>query len=164
MVDGGPFQAEKAYKDSKLCNVLMAREVERRLRERGRILPVVAWSPGLVIPRGEGGFFRENLRLNPLGQRVFALVARDLLRVTETPERAGSLLATLASEPLEQPAGFQYWSNRVKAPGRLQMAPMEPSLEARNTALAENLWTSSAQLAGLNEEWGFPSAGPRGHG
>jgi len=164
MVAGGPFNAEKAYKDSKLCNVLMAREVERRLRDRGRSLPVVAWSPGLVIPREEGGFFRENLRLNPLGQRVFALVARDLLRVTETPERAGSLLATLASEPLEQPAGFQYWSNRVKAPGQLQMAPMEPSLEARNTALAETLWTSSAELAGLNEEWGFPSAGPRGHG
>jgi protochlorophyllide reductase len=156
MVDGSTFHAEKAYKDSKLCNVLMAREVERRLRERGRTLPVVAWSPGLVIPRGDGGFFRENLRLNPLGQRVFALVARDLLRLTETPERAGSLLATLASETLDQPAGFQYWSNRVKAPGRLHMAPVEPSLEARNNPLGEELWKRSAELAGLTETWGLP--------
>lgn len=160
MVDGGAFQAEKAYKDSKLCNVLMAREVERRLRERGRRLPVVAWSPGLVIPRGEGGFFRDNLRRNPLGQRVFALVARDLLRITETPQRAGSLLATLASDPLAQPDGFQYWSNRVKGPGRLQMAPMDPSLEATDTALADHLWSISAQLAGLNEDWGLPEQGP----
>ena len=29
ILDGGPFNAEKAYKDSKLCNLLMARELER---------------------------------------------------------------------------------------------------------------------------------------
>lgn len=38
MLDGSAsFSAEKAYKDSKLCNLLMAREVERRLRSRARI-------------------------------------------------------------------------------------------------------------------------------
>jgi protochlorophyllide reductase len=36
MLNGGPFNAEKAYKDSKLCNLLMARELERRLREQGQ--------------------------------------------------------------------------------------------------------------------------------
>jgi len=66
MLNGGPFHAEKAYKDSKLCNLLMARELERQLREQGQGLPVLAWSPGLVIPRGSGGFFRYSSSQNPL--------------------------------------------------------------------------------------------------
>lgn len=155
MVAGGAFHAEKAYKDSKLCNVLMAREVARRLEERGQGMAVIAWSPGLVIPREAGGFFRESRRFNPLGQAVFAVVARDLLRVTETPERAGALLAALATEARETPAGFTYWSNRVLGPGRLAFARSDPSAEARSDSLATELWRLSARAVGLGEEEGF---------
>lgn len=157
MLDGGLFQAEKAYKDSKLCNLLMAQEVERRLRQQGRTLPVLAWSPGLVIPRGAGGFFRESRRHNPLGQVMFALIARDLLRVTETPQRAGSLLASLATSSPPQSSGFQYWSNRVLGPGRLQFERREPSAEARGCDLARELWNLSAQQMGLAPELGVAS-------
>ncbi|MEB3157506.1 MAG: SDR family NAD(P)-dependent oxidoreductase [Cyanobacteriota bacterium] len=160
MVNGGPFNAEKAYKDSKLCNVLQARELARRLVERGlpaggAPLPVIAWSPGLVIPREEGGFFRDSRRFNPLGQAMFAFVARDLLRVTASPERAGELLAGLASGPLGEPAGFQYWSHRLVRPGLLRFAPAEPSAEARSDTLAAELWRLSAGAAGLGEEEGL---------
>ena len=156
MLAGGErFDAEKAYKDSKLCNLLMARELARRLGRQGRALPVLAWSPGLVIARGEGGFFRESRRLNPLGQGLFALLARDLLRLTETPQRAGALLAGLAADPLPQAAGFQYWSNRVLGPGRLRFEPCQPSAEARDDALAERLWTLSAEAVGLSPPWGL---------
>lgn len=155
MVDGGPFNAEKAYKDSKLCNVLMAREVERRLRERGVQLPVIAWSPGLVIPRGEGGFFRDSRRFNPFGQALFAFVARDLLRLTETPERAGALLAGLATTAPPRANGFAYWSNRVQGPGRLRFERGEPSAEARCEALAADLWTLTAERVGLGADAGL---------
>jgi protochlorophyllide reductase len=140
MVNGGPFNAEKAYKDSKLCNLLMARDVERRLREQGQSLPVLAWSPGLVIPRSSGGFFRDSRRQNPFGQALFALVARDLLRLTETPQRAGALLAGLATSSPPDPVGLQYWSNRVLGPGRLRFDISEPSAEARSDDLARELW------------------------
>jgi protochlorophyllide reductase len=140
MVNGGPFNAEKAYKDSKLCNLLMARDVERRLREQGQSLPVLAWSPGLVIPRSSGGFFRDSRRQNPFGQALFALVARDLLRLTETPQRAGALLAGLATSSPPDPVGLQYWSNRVLGPGRLRFDVSEPSAEARSDDLARELW------------------------
>ncbi|MEB3333300.1 MAG: SDR family NAD(P)-dependent oxidoreductase [Synechococcaceae cyanobacterium] len=153
-----PFNAEKAYKDSKLCNLLMARELARRLRQRGISLPVLAWSPGLVIPRGREGFFRHSRRHNPLGQAVFALLARDLLRLTASAEQAGALLADLAAGPLASPTGFQYWSNRVIAPGRLRFEPTEASAEARNGSLAEELWTLSAAQLGLDPEHGL--AGP----
>jgi len=147
MLDGSSsFNAEKAYKDSKLCNLLMAREVERRLREQGTPLTVLAWSPGLVIPRSDGGFFRYSRSHNPLGQALFALVARDLLRLSETPERAGTLLAGLASTSPPQASGFQYWSNRVLGPGRLRFEACQPSAEACSDTLARQLWDLSAQI------------------
>ncbi len=148
MVNGGPFNAEKAYKDSKLCNLLMARELARRLAAQGTALPVLAWSPGLVIPRGSGGFFRDSRRHNPIGQAIFGLLARDLLRLTETPERAGALLAGLATGEPDLPAGFHYWSNRVLGPGRLRFGPAEPSSEACSASLAAELWSLSAALIG----------------
>lgn len=151
LLDGSAlFNAEKAYKDSKLCNLLMARELERRLREQGRPMPVLAWSPGLVIPRSSGGFFRDSRLNNPFGQALFALVARDLLRVTATPQRAGALLAGLVEEPLEAASGFHYWSNRVLGPGRLRFEASQPSAEARCDRLARDLWCLSAQAAGLD--------------
>ena len=35
MIDGGAYDADKAYKDSKLCNVLFASELSRRLSASG---------------------------------------------------------------------------------------------------------------------------------
>jgi len=147
MLDGDPFNAEKAYKDSKLCNLLMARELDRQLRQQGQTLPVLAWSPGLVIPRGSGGFFRYSRSQNPFGQALFALIARDLLRLTETPQRAGALLAGLATSSPPDPVGFQYWSNRVLGPGRLRFEVSEISLEARCDELAGELWSLSDEAA-----------------
>jgi protochlorophyllide reductase len=162
MLDGSAFDAEKAYKDSKLCNVLMAREAARRLQASGSaILPVLAWSPGLVIPRGDGGFFRYSRVHNPAGQAVFAFVARDLLRLTETPGQAGALLAALATTTPEQPGPFAYWSNRVLGPGRRRFEPSEPSAEARSDALAEELWQLTAQqLRDTSSRPGPPAARP----
>jgi protochlorophyllide reductase len=148
MVDGQlVFNAEKAYKDSKLCNLLFARELARRLRLRGTPMPVLAWSPGLVIPREEGGFFRYSRRHNPWGQRLFALVARDLLRITASPQQAGSLLAALATDSVAD-EGFCYGANRLLGPGRLRFEPAEPSAEARDDRLAAALWQVSADLVG----------------
>jgi protochlorophyllide reductase len=152
MVDGqSAFNAEKAYKDSKLCNLLFARELARRLRLRGTPMPVLAWSPGLVIPREDGGFFRYSRRHNLWGQRLFALVARDLLRITASPQQAGSLLAALATDP-EADDGFRYGANRLLGPGRLRFEPAEPSAEACNDQLAAALWQVSADLVGLPAE------------
>jgi protochlorophyllide reductase len=152
MVNGqSAFNAEKAYKDSKLCNLLFARELARRLRLRGTPMPVLAWSPGLVIPRDQGGFFRYSRRHNLWGQRLFALVARDLLRITASPQQAGSLLAALATDPVADD-GFRYGANRLLGLGRLRFEPAEPSAEARDDQLANALWEMSADLVGLAAE------------
>ena len=138
MVDGlSPFDADKAYKDSKLCNLLMALHTARLHAE----LPVISWSPGLVIPRTEGGFFRNSRRANPIGQALFGFIARDLIQITESVDRAGERLQQLVLKP--RPAGFQYWSNTLLRPGQHRFEQIDPSAEASDPALAEQLWTLS---------------------
>jgi protochlorophyllide reductase len=149
MVDGvSRFDAEKAYKDSKLCNLLFAREFERRAREQGTPLTVIAWSPGLVIPRDRGGFFRFSRAHNEWGQRLFAFLARDLLRFSESVTDAGALLASLATDPAENAPGFRYRANRLIAPGRHRLEAASPSAEACDDARARILWDLSEGLIG----------------
>ena len=141
MLDGrSPFDADKAYKDSKLATVLLAFELSQRLQHRGRDWPVLAWSPGLVIPRGTEGFFRHSRRHNEAGQRLFALLARDLLRLTASPGQAGALLAGLATAPDHGHPGFAYWQNRLVRPGLLRLEQRWPSAEALDPDLARRLW------------------------
>ena len=142
MADGiTPFNADKAYKDSKLCNLLMGLELSRRQPEK----PVICWSPGLVIPRNDGGFFRDSRTANPIGQRLFGFVARDLLRLTEAPQRAGELLTRLALDAA-LPNGFTYWSNALQGPGRHRFGPSAPSAEASDPDRALELWLRSEEL------------------
>ena len=147
MVDGGSrFDADKAYKDSKLCNVLMARELARQLQSGGRPLPVIAWSPGLVIPKSPEGFFRTSRQENPIGLAMFSFVARDLLRLTESTSTAGRLLSALATEQTFAQPGFAYFSNHLIGPGRHRFEPTDTSAEGSDAAKAEQLWRLSNEL------------------
>ncbi|WP_115120915.1 SDR family NAD(P)-dependent oxidoreductase [Synechococcus sp. UW105] len=143
MVDGSDcFDADKAYKDSKLCNLLMARELNRHL---DGAIPVIAWSPGLVIPRSGGGFFRDNRRRNPLAMAAFALVARDLFRITESLEGAGRLLAQLVMDDSATP-GFTYIANTLVRPGVHHLEAEATSAEAADLQKAAELWELSELL------------------
>ena len=144
MLDGSArFDGDKAYKDSKLCNVLMGRELARQLENA---MPVMAWSPGLVIPRSTGGFFRHNRQSNPVGMGLFALVARDLLRVTESVQTAGRLLAQLATDARFEQPGFAYFSNALVRPGLHRFAAADTSSEGADESKAAELWRLSERL------------------
>ena len=140
------FDADKAYKDSKLCNILMARHLADQLKTKGNEIPVITWSPGLVIPKGSGGFFRTSRQQNPLGLALFTFIARDLLRLTETLEKAGALLADLTDRDNYEKNRFQYISNQLIRPGRHSFKETETSQEAQNKQLGEELWTLSENL------------------
>ena len=144
MLDGSArFDGDKAYKDSKLCNVLLARELARQLEGA---LPVIAWSPGLVIPRSREGFFRYNRQNNPVGMALFAAVARDLLRVTESVQTAGRLLAELVVDPAYASPGFAYFSNRLVRPGVHRFSAKATSPDGADLSRATELWRLSEQL------------------
>ena len=140
------FDADKAYKDSKLCNVLMARHFANQLKQKAEEIPVLAWSPGLVIPKSSGGFFRTSRQHNPIGLALFTFIARDLLRLTETLQNAGALLAELADGDSYEQSGFRYMSNQLVSPGRHQFKDAETSNESNNDQLGQELWTLSENL------------------
>ena len=89
MVDGKPYNGDKAYKDSKLCNILFCRELTRRLA--GKNVIVNAFSPGLIT---SGNFFRYQ---NQVFSSVFNVAATNLLKVAETPEYGGAALAYMTT-------------------------------------------------------------------
>ena len=153
MIDGAlTFNADKAYKDSKLCNLLFARELDRRLKLRGNSMPVITWAPGLVIPRSNDSFFRYSRTYNEFGQYLFSFIARDLLRITESPEKAGELLMLLATDPKYSNIGFTFFSNKVIRPGKMLFEKSTISDEAHDNQLAQSLWNRSADLCNISRE------------
>ena len=98
MVDGMPFNADKAYKDSKLCNILFVRELQRRLDQNMYAssggssslnnIKVKCFTPGLIVGTG---LFRDQ---NQVFTKVFDIAATNLLKVGETTHHGGGALAT----------------------------------------------------------------------
>tara|TARA_B100001029_G_C15033025_1_gene438293 strand:- start:456 stop:1475 length:1020 start_codon:yes stop_codon:yes gene_type:complete len=146
MIDGNHFNADKAYKDSKLCNILFAKELSKRLKKKGCSIAVIAWAPGLVIPKDSQGFFRYSRKYNKLGQILFAFLARDLLRITTSNETAGMLLSSLAYSSKYNKVGFNYYSNKLISLGEFVFEKTNISEEAQRQGLSKKLWELSNYL------------------
>eukprot|EP00439_Symbiodinium_sp_Y106_P068537 s512_g11.t1 len=93
MVDGGAFDAQKAYKDSKLCNVFFTLELARRLKARGSAVTVNCFSPGLIP---SPTFFRYQ---SSGFSSVFAFAASNVLKIAETTQFGGETLVFMALDP-----------------------------------------------------------------
>lgn len=144
MVDGNMFNGDKAYKDSKLCNVLFTRELQRRLDANPATDGITAnsFSPGLIVSTG---LFREQ---NPLFTKLFDFAATDLLKVGETPEYGGGCLAYVAnvdtkgeyycSPPGSSKYGEDAFGNQFKT--------KQVSEEGRDDEKAKRLWDLSEKL------------------
>lgn len=141
MVDGGAFDADKAYKDSKLCNLLFTAEATRRLTKKNSKATVHAFSPGL-IPSPDG-FFKYQ---NKFFAKTFNAIATTA-GVAETASFGGACLAYVATAPaLDQPTDG-WWD--TDPPGKHQLRCHLPSVEARNVEEQRELWRLSAGLVGL---------------
>jgi len=141
MVDGGSYDADKAYKDSKLCDVMFALELNRRLNSKGSSVTVNAFGPGLIT---RSGFFRNQ---NPLFAKLFDVAVVDIFRVAETVEFGGACMTYMALSPeLDGKGGL--WLNAVK-PGAPVFEELEPSVEARDKEKAKLLFDTSSRLVGL---------------
>ncbi len=154
MIDGtSAFNADKAYKDSKLCNILFARQLSKKLNEIGNEMPVIVWAPGLVIPPVKKSFFRYSRQYNELGQRIFGFIARDILRITENVGRAGDILKKICIRPEFNQAGFSFYSNKLIAPGRYRLVESSTSAEAKDLEVSCKLWLYSSKLLELQKGW-----------
>ncbi|WP_413677599.1 SDR family NAD(P)-dependent oxidoreductase [Prochlorococcus sp. MIT 0916] len=146
MIDGNKFNADKAYKDSKLCNILFARKLSNNLISKKLLIPVIAWAPGLVISKDNLGFFRYSRKYNQLGQILFAFVARDILRITTSNKNAGLLLSNLTCLSKYRKPGFNYYSNKIISSGKFIFEETDISNEAQAGELSDKLWDLSQSL------------------
>ena len=144
MINGKKFKAGKAYKDSKLCNVLTMRELHRRYHDSTGIV-FSSLYPGCVA---ETGLFRNHYSLF---QKIFPLFQKNITGGYVSEELAGERVADVVAEPEYNKSGSYYsWGNRQKE-GRKSF-DQEVSNEALDDDKAQRLWELSAKLVGIADE------------
>lgn len=131
MIDNSAFNADKAYKDSKLCNVLTTQHLARQLQAKQARVTCNCFSPGLIPTTG---LFRE---YNPYLVYVFAYTMKYLFPVAVTEEEGGRRLAyMIASDDLKGVSGKYYSKPRASK----EFVVIDPSEEARHLQQATKLW------------------------
>jgi protochlorophyllide reductase len=141
MIDGKQFKSGKAYKDSKLCNVLTMRELHRRFHESTGIV-FSSLYPGCVATTA---LFRNHY---PLFQKLFPLFQKNITGGFVSEELAGERVAAVVADPEFKQSGVYWsWGNRQKT-GRQSFA-QEMSNEALDDAKARRLWDLSEKLVGV---------------
>ncbi len=146
MIDGKPFKAGKAYKDSKLCNMIMSREFHRRLHERTGIVFNTLY-PGCVA---ETALFRNAPKLF---QKIFPWFQKNITKGYVSQPLAGERVAQVVADDRFAQSGVHWsWGNR-QVPSR-EAFSQKLSAKAGNEARAIRLWQLSARLVGLPEDVG----------
>ncbi len=141
MIDGKAFEPVKAYKDSKVCNVLTMRELHRRYHESTGIT-FSSLYPGCVA---ETPLFRNHY---PLFQKLFPLFQKYVTGGYVSQELAGERVAAVVADPeYRQSGAYWSWGNRQKKDRKSFVQQVSP--QARDDEKAKDLWVLSAKLVGL---------------
>ena len=140
------FNADKSYKNSKLCNILFAKELSRRLQKLSSNISVITWAPGLVIPNDDSGFFRYSKSFNLFGYIVFSYLAKNILGISESVEDAGELLSKIVFESNYNHISYIHLSNKLVSFKKHKLIKSNVSNEANNTELASLLWILSEEI------------------
>jgi protochlorophyllide reductase len=142
MADGKKFESVKAYKDSKVCNVLTMRELHRRYHDATGIT-FSSLYPGCVA---DTPLFRNHY---PLFQKLFPLFQKYITGGYVSQELAGERVAAVVADPEYRQSGAYFsWGNRQKK-DRKEAFLQTVSPQARDDARAERMWDLSAKLVGL---------------
>ena len=141
MIDGKKFEPVKAYKDSKVCNVLTMRELHRRYHESTGIT-FTSLYPGCVA---ETPLFRNHY---PLFQKLFPKFQKYITGGYVSQELAGDRVAVVVADTeYKQSGAYWSWGNRQKKDGKSFVQKVSP--QARDDQKAERMWDLSAKLVGL---------------
>ncbi len=141
MADGKKFEPVKAYKDSKVCNVLTMRELHRRFHESTGIT-FSSLYPGCVA---DTPLFRNHY---PLFQKIFPWFQKNVTGGYVSQELSGERVAAVVAEPeYKQSGAYWSWGNRQKKDGKSFVQKVSP--QARDDEKGERMWDLSAQLVGL---------------
>jgi len=139
MVDGAPYSADKAYKDSKLCNVLFTEEISRRLTDRKSKVRCNCFSPGLIPSTG---LFRSQ---NPLFVGLFNFFALRVLGVATTIAEGGNCLVYMVESPDLEDKTASFLATPPGKPKDL-FSSQKISEEAADVDKARRFWDLTEKL------------------
>jgi protochlorophyllide reductase len=149
MISGEKFKAGKAYKDSKLCNMITVRELHRRYAATGIVFNSLY--PGCVA---DTPLFRNSY---PLFQKIFPWFQKNITGGYVTQELSGERVAQVVADPDFKQSGVHWsWGNRQQE-GRKAFS-QKLSAKASDEAKGIRLWDLSAKLVGLDKELTFSGA------
>jgi protochlorophyllide reductase len=142
MIDGKPFKPGKAYKDSKLCNMIMSRELHRRYHDSTGIIFNTLY-PGCVA---DTALFRDT----PKAFRViFPWFQKYITKGYVTQALAGERVAQVVADAEFATSGVHWsWGNRQQDGRQAFSQPL--SAKASDAARATRLWTLSERCVGLS--------------
>jgi len=140
------FSADKSYKNSKLCNILFAKELSKRLSLNKKNISVLSWAPGLVIPNNELGFFRYSQSYNKFGYFIFSNAAKNIFGISEDVDKAGNILGNLALDKNYNNSIYTHLSNKLISFRKHKLIECETSFESNNADLSKKLWELSEEL------------------
>ncbi len=141
MIDGKAFKAGKAYKDSKLCNMIMNREFHRR-HHAGTGVVFNTLYPGCVA---ETALFRYAPKLF---QKIFPWFQKNITKGYVSQPLAGERVAQVVADPQFAQSGVHWsWGNRQREGATPFAQALSP--KANDTARASRLWDLSAAMVAL---------------
>jgi NAD(P)-dependent dehydrogenase (short-subunit alcohol dehydrogenase family) len=141
-----PLSSGKRYSTSKLCGVLYAYELARRLRRSGSTIASIAFDPGSVP---DSGFLRAlPAPARRLASSAFSKWLQGRLGVTRGDLKfSGASLARLAADPSFKDASEKYFQSND-----LRLIVRRSSTMSYDEQLALKLWNDSKQLAHLEPD------------
>jgi protochlorophyllide reductase len=141
MINNKPFKAGKAYKDSKLCNMIISREWHRRYHAQTGIIFNTLY-PGCVA---ETALFRHAPRLF---QKIFPWFQKNITKGYVSQPLSGERVAQVVADPEFSLSGVHWsWGNRQKPGAKPFAHPL--SAKAQNERRATRLWELSEAMVGL---------------
>ena len=141
MANGKPFKPGKAYKDSKLCNMITTQELHRRLHGSSGIV-FSSLYPGCVA---DSPLFRHAPQAF---QKIFPWFQKNITGGYVSQAQAGERVAQVVADPAFSSSGVHWsWGNRQKQGGK--QFSQELSDKASNPGTAQAMWEESMKLVGL---------------
>ena len=141
MASGKRFKPGKAYKDSKLCNMITTQELHRRLHAETGI-SFTSLYPGCVA---DTPLFRNTPRAF---QKIFPWFQKNITGGYVSQALAGERVAKVVAHPDFSESGVHWsWGNRQRK-GRQQFS-QELSDKATDSQTASKVWDLSMKLVGL---------------
>jgi len=152
MVDGKTFLGAKAYKDSKVCNMMTVSELNRRYHESTGIV-FSSMYPGCIA---ESNLFREK---REWFRKLFPVFMKQIGAYVDEKE-AGERLAQVINDPkCDKSGAYWSWNGNAKEFGKGsaggsggEIFENEQSDAVTDAVTAKKMWDMSKRVVGLTEK------------